>query len=85
MLAERDAKITLFHKEKDHLLRLKLDGTEAVSEKFTDPTEAEQAAVICKSADVTCTSVSYTHLLCRVPAHNGTAPAEWGDHHSAIS
>ena len=45
MLAERDAKITLFHKEKYHLLRLTLDGTEAVSEKFTDPAEAEQAAV----------------------------------------
>ena len=37
MLAERDAKITLFHKEKYHLLRLTLDGAEAVSEKFTDP------------------------------------------------
>ena len=58
MLAERDAKITLFHKEKYHLLRLTLDGTEAVSEKFTDPTEAEQAAVMCKGADVTCTSVT---------------------------
>ena len=58
MLAERDAKITLFHKEKYHLLRLTLDGTEAVSEKFTDPTEAEQAAVMCKGAAVTCTSVT---------------------------
>ena len=36
MLAGRDAKITLFHKEKYHLLRLMLDGAEAVSEKFTD-------------------------------------------------
>ena len=58
MLAERDAKITLFHKEKYYLLRLTLDGTEAVSEKFTDPTEAEQAAVMCKGAAVTCTSVT---------------------------
>ena len=58
MLAERDAKITLFHKEKYHLLRLTLDRTEAVSEKFTDPTEAEQAAVMCKGAAVTCTSVT---------------------------
>ena len=58
MLAERDAKITLFHKEKYHLLRLTLDGTEAVSEKFTDPAEAEQAAVMCKGAAVTCTSVT---------------------------
>ena len=58
MLAERDAKITLFHKEKYHLLRLTLDGAEAVSEKFTDPTEAEQAAAMCKGAAVTCSSVT---------------------------
>ena len=57
MLAERDAKITLFHKEKYHLLRLMLDGAEAVSEKFTDPAAAEQAAAACKGAAVTCTSV----------------------------
>ncbi|WP_461879101.1 type IA DNA topoisomerase [Fusicatenibacter sp.] len=58
MLAERDAKITLFHKEKYHLLRLTLDGAEAVSEKFTDLAEAEQAAAMCKGAVVTCTSVT---------------------------
>ena len=58
MLAERDAKITLFHKEKYHLLRLMLDGAEAVLEKFTDPAEAEQAAAMCKGAAVTCTSVT---------------------------
>ena len=58
MLAERDAKITLFHKEKYHLLRLTLDGAEAVSEKFTNPAEAEQAAAMCKGAVVTCTSVT---------------------------
>ena len=58
MLAERDAKITLFHKEKYHLLRLTLDGAEAVSEKFIDPVEAEQAAAMCKGAAVTCTSVT---------------------------
>ena len=58
MLAERDTKITLFHKEKYHLLRLTLNGAEAVSEKFTDPAEAEQAAAMCKGAAVTCTSVT---------------------------
>ena len=58
MLAERDAKITLFHKEKYHLLRLTLDGAEAVSEKFTDSAAAEQAAAMCKGAAVTCTSVT---------------------------
>ena len=58
MLAERDAKITLFHKEKYHLLRLMLDGAEAVSEKFTDSAAAEQAAAMCKGATVTCISVT---------------------------
>ena len=58
MLAERDAKITLFHKEKYHLLRLTLDGAEAVSEKFTDSAAAEQAAAMCKGAAITCTSVT---------------------------
>ena len=58
LLAARDAKITLFQKEKYHLLRLTLDGAETVSEKFTDPTEAEQAAAMCKGAAVTCTSVT---------------------------
>ena len=58
MLADRDAKITLFRKEKYHLLRLTLDGIEAVSEKFTDPSAAEQAAAMCKGAAVTCTSVT---------------------------
>ena len=58
MLADRDAKITLFHEEKYHLLRLTLDGAEAVSEKFTDPAEAEQAAAMCKGVTVTCTSVT---------------------------
>ena len=58
MLAERDAKITLFRKEKYHLLRLTLDGIEAVSEKFTNPAEAEQVVAMCKGAAVTCTSVT---------------------------
>ena len=58
MLADRDAKITLFRKEKYHLLRLTLDGVETVSEKFTDPAEAEQAAAMCKGVTVTCTSVT---------------------------
>ena len=58
MLADRDAKITLFHEEKYHLLRLTLDGAKAVSEKFTDPAGAEQAATMCKGVTVTCTSVT---------------------------
>ena len=58
LLAARDAKIALFQKEKYHHVRLTLDGAEAVSEKFTDPAEAEQAAAMCKGVTVTCTSVT---------------------------
>ena len=58
LLAARDAKIALFQKEKYHHVRLPLDGAEAVSEKFTDPAEAEQAAAMCKGAAVICTSVT---------------------------
>ena len=58
LLAARDAKIALFQKEKYHHVRLTLTGAEAVSERFTDPAEAEQAAAMCKGATVTCTSVT---------------------------
>ena len=58
LLAARDAKIALFQKEKYHHVRLTLAGAEAVSERFTDPAEAEQAAAMCKGEAVTCTSVT---------------------------
>ena len=58
LLAARDAKIALFQKEKYHHVRLTLAGAEAVSERFTDLAEAEQAAAMCKGADVICTSVT---------------------------
>ena len=46
LLAARGAKIALFQKEKYHHVHLTLAGAEAVSERFTDPAEAEQAAAI---------------------------------------
>lgn len=58
MLADRDGKITLFKKEKYHHVRLQVDGAEAVSEKFTDPAEAEQVKADCAGAPVICTSVT---------------------------
>ena len=57
MLVERERKISQFQREKYYVLRLELNGAEAVSEKFTDSAEAEQAAAMCKGAVVTCTSV----------------------------
>lgn len=58
MLAERDARISGFQKEKYHHVRLKIDGAEAVSEKITDPAEAEQIKTACAGAPVICTSVT---------------------------
>ena len=58
MLVERERKISQFQKEKYYVLRLELNGTEAVSEKFTDSTEAERAAAACKGIAAICTSVT---------------------------
>ena len=57
MLVEQERKISQFQKEKYYVLRLEVNGTEAVSEKFTDSTEAERAAAACKGAAAVCTSV----------------------------
>ena len=58
MLAERDGKIMLFKKEKYHHVRLQVDGIEAVSEKFTDPAQAEQVQAACSGTSAVCTSVT---------------------------
>ena len=58
MLAERDGKIMLFKKEKYHHVRLKVDGIEAVSEKFTDPAQAKQVQAACQNGQAVCTSVT---------------------------
>ena len=58
MLVDRERKISQFQKEKYYVLRLEVNGAEAVSEKITDSTEAEQAAAACKGAIATCTSVT---------------------------
>ena len=58
MLVERDWKISSFQKEKYHHVRLKAGGTEAVSEKITDPAEAEQIMAACAGTPMTCISVT---------------------------
>ena len=58
MLAERDAKITLFHKEKYPSAALDAGWNRGGVGKVHRPTEAEQAAAMCKGATVTCTSVT---------------------------
>jgi DNA topoisomerase-3 len=55
MLAERDGKITMFQKEKYHHVRLNLNGTEAVSERFTTLEDAQAIQAACR--DAVCTAV----------------------------
>lgn len=57
MLAERDGKIMLFQKEKYHHVRLQVDGAEAVSEKITNPAQAQQIQEQCQNKQTICTSV----------------------------
>lgn len=58
MLVERDWKIGSFQKEKYHHVRLKAGKAEAVSEKITDPAEAEQIMAACAGTPMTCLSVT---------------------------
>ena len=58
MLVERERKISQFQKEKYYVLRLEVNGTEAVSEKLNDSTEVERAAAACKGVPAICTSVT---------------------------
>ena len=58
MLVERERKISQFKKEKYYVLRLEMNGTEAVSEKLIDSTEVERAAAACKGVPAICTSVT---------------------------
>ena len=58
MLVERERKISQFKKEKYYVLRLEMNGTEAVSEKLNDSTEVERAVAACKGVPAICTSVT---------------------------
>lgn len=58
MLVERDAKITLFQKEKYHHVRLTVGNAEAVSEKITAQEDAEKLKTKCSGAAAVCVSVT---------------------------
>ena len=58
MLADRDAAISTFQKEKYYLVRLLLPGTEAVSEKLSDAAAADALKVACEAAQAECISVT---------------------------
>ena len=58
MLAEREEKIQSFQKEKYHHVRLQVNGTEAVSERFEQLSQAQAVLVSCTDRPATCTSVT---------------------------
>lgn len=67
MLAERDAKITLFKKEKYHHVRLAVGNAEAVSEKITAQEDAEKLKAACSGAAAACVSVTREEKMEKPP------------------
>ena len=57
MLADRDAKITGFQKEKYHIVHIAGGGMEAASDRFPDPAEAESVKTACGGARAVCASI----------------------------
>ena len=57
MLADRDAAISTFKKEKYYHVRLTLSGTEAVSEKLSDAAAADELKAACEASRAVCTSL----------------------------
>ena len=57
MLADRDAKITGFQKEKYHIVHIAGGGMEAASDRFPDPAKAESVKTACAGAQAVCASI----------------------------
>ena len=58
MLVEREGRISTFKKEKFHHVKLDLNGTEVLSERFQHLSQAQSALVNCSESEVVCTSVT---------------------------
>ena len=58
ILADRSDAITNFKKEKYYHVHLVLDGTEAVSDRFSNKEAAEKIATSCKGKTAVCTSIT---------------------------
>ena len=57
MLADRDAKITGFQKEKYHIVHIAGGGMEAASDRFPDPAGAESVKTACGGTRAVCASI----------------------------
>ena len=58
MLVDREAQIMSFKKEKYHIVRLDLDGTEAASARISDKEKAEELKDACRASSAVCVLVS---------------------------
>lgn len=58
MLVDREAQIMNFKKEKYYLVRLALDGAEAISKRIPDKANAESLKAACADSSAVCISVS---------------------------
>jgi len=58
MLVDREAQIMSFKKEKYHIVRLDLDGTEAASARISDKEKADKLKDACRASSAVCVSVS---------------------------
>ena len=58
MLVDREAQIMSFKKEKYYIVRLDLDGTEAVSARISDKAKADELKNACRASSAVCVSVS---------------------------
>ena len=57
MLADRDAKITGFQKEKYHIVHIAEGGMEAAGDRFPDPAKAESVKTACMGVRAVCASI----------------------------
>jgi DNA topoisomerase-3 len=58
MLVDRETQIMSFKKEKYHIVRLDLEGTEAASARISDREKAEELKDACQASKAVCVSVN---------------------------
>ena len=57
LLVERDGKITMFHKEKYHIVHIGCGGVDAESERISDAAAADALRTACEAAQAVCVSL----------------------------
>jgi DNA topoisomerase-3 len=57
LLVERDGKITMFHKEKYHIVHIGCGGVDAESERISDAAAADTLKTACEASQAVCISV----------------------------